>query len=165
MQANARTRLRRKAPRLTGGGSMLVLAATLAMASLSGCGVMQDSIVHQGYVFDDQTLSQVRVGGAAEQVLIVLGSPTTTSTVGGDAWYYINQKTERAMPFLPQTIEDRRIYAVYFDKNKKVTRTANYGLKDGRVVDFSSNTTVTAGGESRMLQTLLKQIGKFQMQL
>ncbi len=162
MQANAKSRLRRKAPRLTGGGGMLVLAAALATASLSGCGMMEDNVVHHGYVFDQQTMSQVRVGAAAEQVLILLGTPTTTSTVGGDAWYYMNQKVERAMPFMPQTIADQRVYAVYFDNNKKVTRIADYGLKDGRVVDFSSNVTVTAGGESRLLKQLLNQIGKFQ---
>lgn len=162
MQANAKSRLRRKATRLKGGGSMLVLAAALATASLSGCGMMEENVVHHGYVFDQQTMSQVRAGAAAEQVLILLGTPTTTSTVGGDAWYYMNQKVERAMPFMPQTIADQRVYAVYFDKSKKVTRTAEYGMKDGKVVDFSSHETVTAGGENRLLQTLLKQFGKFQ---
>ena len=44
-----------------------------------------------------------------------------------------------------------------------MTRTGNYGLEDGRVVDFSSRETVTGGGESRLLQTLLKQMGSFQM--
>ncbi len=145
------------------GAGVLVLTAALAASSLSGCNMMDDSVVHRGYIFNEQTMSQVRVGAAAEQVLILLGTPTTTSTVGGDAWYYINQRAERAMPFLPQKVTDQHVYAVYFDKGKKVTRIANYGIEDGKIVDFSTHVTLTAGGESRMLQTLLNQIGKFQM--
>ena len=163
MQANAKTRLGWKAPRLLGGRRILVLTAALALAPLSGCTMFDDSVIHRGYIFDQQNVDQVRVGAAAEQVLIVLGSPSTTSTVGGDAWYYISQKVERPLPFMPQSVTDQHVYAVYFDKSKKVTRIANYGLEDGKVVDFSSRQTVTGGGENRMLQTMLKQIGNFQM--
>jgi outer membrane protein assembly factor BamE (lipoprotein component of BamABCDE complex) len=162
MQANAKSRPGRKARRLGGGASVLVLTAALALAPLSGCSMFEDNVVHRGYVFDEQNLSQVRVGSAAEQVLIVLGTPSTTSTVGGDAWYYISQRVERPAAFLPQHIADQHVYAVYFDKNKKVTRIANYGLEDGKVVDFSSRTTVTGGGENRLLQQLMKQVGNFQ---
>ena len=37
--------------------------------------------------------------------------------------------------------------AVYFDKNRRVARLANYGLKDGKVFDFVSRTTPTSGIE------------------
>ena len=37
--------------------------------------------------------------------------------------------------------------AVYFDKNRRVQRLANYGLKDGKVFDFISRTTPTSGTE------------------
>jgi outer membrane protein assembly factor BamE (lipoprotein component of BamABCDE complex) len=158
MQAKAGSRPGRKF-----GGGVLALTAALAASMLSGCNMMDDAVVHRGYIFDEQTMAQVRAGAAAEQVLILLGTPTTTSTVGGDAWYYINQKAERAMPFLPQKVTDQHVYAVYFDKVKKVTRTANYGLEDGKVVDFSSRETVTGGGESKLLKTLFDQFGKFQM--
>lgn len=165
MRGNAKSRLGRKARRPSGGASVLVLAAALALAPLSACSMMDDNVVHRGYVFDEQNLSQVRVGSAAEQVLIVLGTPSTTSTVGGDAWYYISQRVERPAPFMPQHIADQHVYAVYFDKNKKVKRIANYGLEDGKVVDFSSRATVTGGGENRLLQQLMKQVGNFQFKL
>jgi outer membrane protein assembly factor BamE (lipoprotein component of BamABCDE complex) len=162
MQANAKSRFRRKAHRPK-GRSVLVLAAALALAPLAGCGMIEDNgVIHRGYIFDEQTMSQVHVGAAGEQVLILLGTPSTTSTVGGDAWYYINQRVERPMPFLPQSVAEQHVYAVYFDKSKKVTRVANYGLEDGKVVDFSSRATVTGGGESRLLQSLMKQVGGLQ---
>jgi outer membrane protein assembly factor BamE (lipoprotein component of BamABCDE complex) len=137
---------------------LLTVPALLALGSLSGCSTLESQTVYHGYVFDEQTLSQVKIGAPAEQVLAVLGTPTTTSTVGGDAWYYIGQKLERPLPSMPQHIASQRVYAVYFDKNKRLIRTSNYGLEDGRVVDMTSRKTVTEGGENRLLQGMLKQL-------
>jgi outer membrane protein assembly factor BamE (lipoprotein component of BamABCDE complex) len=141
----------------------LALTGCLAMAPPANAGFFDDNVIHRGYVFDEQTISQVRVGTAAEQVLILLGTPSTTSTIGGDAWYYISQKVDQPLPFMPARVTDQHIYAVYFDKGKKVSRIGNYGIDDGKVVDFSSRQTVTGGGENRLIQTMIKQMGNFQM--
>jgi outer membrane protein assembly factor BamE (lipoprotein component of BamABCDE complex) len=133
--------------------------------AIPGCSTLDQGSVHRGYVFDDQTLSQVKVGAPAEQVLAVLGTPTTTSTVGGDAWYYISQKVERPLPSMPQHVTDQRVYAVYFDKTKRLTRVANYGLQDGKVVDMTSRQTATTGGENRLLQGMLKQLSGLQYKM
>ena len=42
--------------------------------------------------------------------------------------------------------------ALYFDKGGKVSRIANYGMKDGKVFDFVSRTTPTGGQEPSFLQ-------------
>jgi outer membrane protein assembly factor BamE (lipoprotein component of BamABCDE complex) len=143
----------------------LTVSTLLALGGLSGCSTLDQGTFHRGYVFDEQTLSQVKVGAPAEQVLAVLGTPTTTSTVGGDAWYYIGQKVEQPLPSMPQRVTDQRVYAVYFDKNKRLSRIANYGLEDGKVVDMTSRQTVAGGGENRLLQGMLKQLSglKYQM--
>jgi outer membrane protein assembly factor BamE (lipoprotein component of BamABCDE complex) len=163
MRAKFQWRRRVRGSRQFVARGVLVLAASLALAPLSGCSTLDENVVTRGYVFDDKTIAQVRPGMPAEQVLILLGTPSTTSTVGGEAWYYISQRTERMLPAMPQKITQQRVYAVYFDANKKVTRTGNYGLEDGKVVDFTTRQTVTGGGESRILQTLLSQMGKYQM--
>ena len=36
-----------------------------------------------------------------------------------------------------ETIVDQRVVAIYFNKGKRVERVANYGLEDGKVIDFS----------------------------
>ena len=161
MLANAKSRPGRKDRRPRGGASLLVLAAALALAPLSACSLMDDNVVHRGYVFDEQNLSQVRVGSAAEQVLIVLGTPSTTSTVGGDAWYYIGQKMHRSLAFMPVEMTDQQVVAVYFDKNSKVTRIANYGMKDGQVFDFVSRTTPTGGQEPDFIRNIMSGLFRF----
>ena len=137
----------------------LVFAAALAL-SLAGC-IGYDGELQHGYVADDRLLEQVKVGSSAEQVLVVLGTPTSTSTVGGSAWYYISQKTSQSLAFQQPSIVDRRIFSVYFDKKKKVERIANYGLQDGQVFDFVSRTTPTAGAESSFIAGAMKNLLRF----
>src|SRR5579872_1592370 len=95
----------------------LLGAAALAM-SLAGC--FGDGEIVHGYQVDPRLLDQVKIGSSAEQALVVMGTPSTTSTVGGDAWYYITQVTNRPVQFMDASIVDQRVLAVYFDKNKKV---------------------------------------------
>ncbi len=135
------------------------LAAAFSSA-LAGC-VGFDGDLQHGYVMDENLLSQVRVGSSAEQVLAVLGSPTTTSTVGGSAWYYISQKSSQALAYSKAEIVDQRVYAVYFDGKKKVERIANYGVEDGRVVDLVTRTTPTAGAEQSFLKNAMKNLLKY----
>jgi outer membrane protein assembly factor BamE (lipoprotein component of BamABCDE complex) len=88
--------------------------------------------------------------------LIVLGTPSTVATVSGEAFYYISQRAERSIGFMPQRVIDQRVVAVYFDKNRRVERLANYGLKDGKVFDFVSRATPTGGKDVAYLNALFK---------
>ncbi len=112
--------------------------------------------LQRGYVLPEGALEQIPVGASQEQVLIVLGTPSTVATVNGEAFYYISQKSERAAAFLPHEVIDQRVVAVYFDKERRVERLANYGMKDGKVFDFVSQTTATGGVELSYLRGVLK---------
>lgn len=132
--------------------------ATLALAlGLAGCGSFTETF-QRGYVLQEGALEQIPVGASQEQVLIVLGTPSTVATVSGEVFYYISQKSQRAAAFLPQEVVDQRVVAIYFDKERRVRRLANYGLKDGKVFDFVSNTTPTGGNEVSYLRGILKNV-------
>lgn len=132
----------------------------LLALSLSGC-LGYDGEVTRGYVVDQRGLDQVKPGSSAEQVLVVLGTPSTTSTVGGTAWYYISQTVDRTFAFSAPSVVDQRILAVYFSKDKKVERVANYGLKDGKIFDFVSRTTPTGGAEQGFLGNMFRSLLRF----
>ncbi|MFT0859032.1 outer membrane protein assembly factor BamE [Ancylobacter sp. G4_0304] len=113
----------------------------------------------RGYVPTEGALEQVPVGSSQEQVLLVLGTPSTVATVDGEVFYYISQKTKKVMFLRPEVIE-QRVMAVYFDpKDKRVTRIADYGLKDGKVFDFVSRTTPTSGQELSILGQVFNAAG------
>ena len=126
------------------------IAATVALGLLLG-GCLSESY-QRGYIVPDGALEQIPIGSTQEQVLIVLGTPSTVATVSGEAFYYISQRSERPIGFMPQQVVDQRVVAIYFDKTRRVERLANYGLKDGRVFDFVSRTTPTGWQGLRLRQ-------------
>jgi outer membrane protein assembly factor BamE (lipoprotein component of BamABCDE complex) len=109
-------------------------------------------------VLPDNALEQIPLGASQEQVLLVLGTPSTVATVSGEAFYYISQRADRPISFMPTKITDQRVVAVYFDRNRKVQRLAEYGMKDGKVFDFVSNTTATSGSENTFLGYIFRTI-------
>lgn len=136
-----------------------ILAAALLLGTgLGGC-IFTESY-QRGYVLPEGALQQIPIGATQEQVLIVLGTPSTVATVNGEAFYYISQRAEREVAFLPQEVKDQRVIAVYFDKNRRVRRIADYGIKDGKIFDFISNTTPT-GGEELSFLTPIFSLFKF----
>jgi outer membrane protein assembly factor BamE (lipoprotein component of BamABCDE complex) len=136
----------------TGTAYALLLALALPL-----CGCFGETF-QRGYVLPDGALEQIKLGASQEQVLIVLGTPSTVATVSGEAFYYISQTAQRAVSFMPTTITDQRVVAIYFDRDRRVERVAAYGIKDGKVFDFVSRTTPTAGSDLSLIKQLLSTI-------
>ena len=151
-----RPNIKVSAPRLLAAVGALALAT-----ALGGC-LGYDGDFDRGYQIDQQSLAQVQVGATTKpQALALMGTPSTTSTVGGDAWYYIGQKMQRQLAFMPAKMTDQNVLAIYFDKSGKVARIANYGMKDGQVFDFVSRTTPTGGAEPDFLRNMLTGLFRF----
>jgi outer membrane protein assembly factor BamE (lipoprotein component of BamABCDE complex) len=109
----------------------------------------------QGYVIDQQQIDQVPVGSSREQVLLALGSPSTTATFDNEVFYYISQKRRRPVAFANAKLIDQHVLAVYFGEDGRVTQIANYGTKDGKVFDFVSRTTPTGGKDQNFIGQIL----------
>jgi outer membrane protein assembly factor BamE (lipoprotein component of BamABCDE complex) len=133
---------------------LVILAAALAVGAplLGGCA----EEFQKGYIIPDGALEQIPIGASQDQVLIVMGTPSTVATLSGEVFYYISQRSHRRLAFMPESVTDQRVIAVYFDKTRHVERIANYGLKDGKVFDYVSRTTTTGGQELSYIAPLLR---------
>jgi outer membrane protein assembly factor BamE (lipoprotein component of BamABCDE complex) len=130
------------------------IAVMLALGVvLGGC---FSETYHRGYILPDGALEQIPIGSTQEQVLIVLGTPSTVATLSGEAFYYISQRAEKKVGFMPQQVVDQRVVAVYFDRSRRVERLADYRLQDGRVFDFVSRTTPTGGKDYAYINAMFK---------
>ncbi|OPY97179.1 cell envelope protein SmpA [Bradyrhizobium sacchari] len=134
-------------------GLRLAAAAALVGVALAGCTGEQ---FQKGYILPPGALEQIPIGASQDQVLIVMGTPSTVATLDGEVFYYISQRSERMVAFMNQKVVDQRVIAIYFDKNRRVRRLANYGLQDGKIFDFISRTTPTSGQEMSYLAPLFK---------
>lgn len=140
-------------------GRRIALAAAAALSlGLAAC---EGEVINRGWQLDERALEQVKPGSSAEQVLLVLGTPSTVSTVGGKTYYYVSQRLTRRFSFMAERIQDQRVIAVYIDQKNKVTRVANFGLQDGQIIDFVSRTTPTGGDEITILRQLFRAANLF----
>ena len=139
-------------------GARIALALS-AVLTLAACGAQID---RHGHVFVDVDLSQVQAGMSKDQVKSVLGSPDTTSTIGGDAYYYIST-TQKSVAFLKPWEIDRQVVAVYFDGGEKVQQVANYGLKDGIVINYYKGETPARGKDLTVLEQIFGNISNRKM--
>ncbi|MFG1402210.1 outer membrane protein assembly factor BamE [Xanthobacter sediminis] len=158
-QGEAGTIRDRRAGRAGAALALLLAATTLSACAniVGGSGTSLSGVTRtyqRGYVLSEGALDQVPVGSSQEQVLLVLGTPSTVATVNGQVFYYISQ-TAQKVAFLKPEITEQKVLAIYFDKNNRVSRVAQYGLKDGKVFDFVSQTTPTSGEDLSLVQQLI----------
>ncbi len=135
-----------------------VVSLAGAGAVLSGCtsaSLSPSETLTQGYVIDEQALELVPEGSSREQVLLALGSPSTSATFDNEVFYYISQKRVRPVAFMNARLVDQQVMAVYFNEDGRVEQIAHYGLKDGKVFDFVSRTTPTGGKDQGFVGQLL----------
>jgi outer membrane protein assembly factor BamE (lipoprotein component of BamABCDE complex) len=133
------------------------LAFALMPCLLAGCTTLDDmsKTQVQGVIVTESMLAKVTPGTSQQTVLEELGTPSATSALGFDAFYYVQQIRSTPVAFLRPKVVDRRVLAVYFEKGK-VNRVANYGLEDGVVFDYISRTTPVSGDETGFIMQFFK---------
>ena len=133
------------------------IAVTLSSSVLAGCNTVgTGEVLNQGYIVDQETLALAPVGSSREQVLLSLGSPSSTATFDNEVFYYVSQKRTRSVAFMKPKLVEQSILAVYFNKDGNVERLAHYTLQDGKVFDMIARVTPTGGAETTFLGQLLK---------
>ncbi len=133
---------------------MKTAAALVALSVLLG-GCFGETF-QRGYIVPDGALEQIPIGSSQEQVLIVLGTPSTVATVSGEAFYYISQRAERSVAFMTPSWSISGWSRSTSTGTAGSSGLANYGLKDGKVFDFISRTTPTTGKEVNYINAMFK---------
>ncbi|WP_317994048.1 outer membrane protein assembly factor BamE [Bartonella gliris] len=130
------------------------------MVAIAGCSLIDSSgssqIYKEGYILDKNALDSIAIGSSQEQVILTLGTPSLKTKYDNEVFYYISQTRYRGMQFMKTKIIDRKVLAIYFNKNNQVVKVANYGLQDGQVFDFIAQTTPTATKEQPFLIQIIK---------
>jgi len=138
----------------------MATAALSALLVLGACNSTSQVFSH-GYQLSEDTLSLIPEGSSKDQVLLSLGTPSSTLTNanGTETYYYISQKKARPVAFARARVIDQRVLAIYLTQDETVERIANYGLKDGRVFDFVRRVTPTGGKDLSFVGQILSAAG------
>jgi outer membrane protein assembly factor BamE (lipoprotein component of BamABCDE complex) len=130
---------------------MKKLAIAALCLTLTGCTPV---INQRGYLPDIDAEASISVGNDTKtSIEDKLGDPSLQATFNNDAWYYVSS-VEKQVAFFTPTIENRKILAIYFDKDGKVLDMKHFALEDGHIVAFETKTTPSRGRELTFLQQL-----------
>jgi outer membrane protein assembly factor BamE (lipoprotein component of BamABCDE complex) len=115
----------------------------------------------RGHVPTPGTMQKLEVGTQSrDDVLRLLGSPSSIGNFGDDVWYYISQRQESVAFFEPK-ISEQKVTAIYFGENGRIKEIKTYGLKDAKDPGMVDRKTPTAGKELTVLDQIFGNIGRF----
>jgi len=141
--------------RLRRGLQPAVLASGIVLA---GCTVSEDQ---RGHLPDPEKLGQIQPGNTTkEQVVRILGSPSSASTFDDNVWYYISRRVKQVAFFSP-TVLDQQVYIVDFDDKGVVKDVGHKTLADSRSITPAPGATPAPGRELSFMEQLLGNVGRF----
>ena len=136
----------------------IAILLVFSVINLTSCVKTTQNI---GYTFDSKALDSIKIGesrkGAVKQKL---GSPSATSMYGGETWYYISTEYERFAFFNPE-IKNRKIVAISFATDQKVTNIRQLDGNDANKIRISRDKTPTVSDDLGVVEQLLGNMGRF----
>ena len=141
--------------------ALIKTVAACALVLSFGLTACNPTLRTHGYVPTEKDKPQEIEPGADTKatVLARLGNPSTTGTFEQETWYYMSAVRQR-LAYLRPITEERQITAVVFNDDGQVQAVAEYGLKDGNIVNFIGRETPTRGRELSVLEQIFGTIGR-----
>src|ERR1044071_8671223 len=133
------------------------VSGALAAASLLGCTAQVDQ---RGNLPEPDKVAQIQPGISRDQVVKILGTPSSTGVFNDKSWYYISRKTKRVAFFDPDVL-DQQVYVINFDGQGVVQSVDHKNLNDGRDIEPAPGATPAPGRELTFLEQILGNIGRF----
>jgi outer membrane protein assembly factor BamE (lipoprotein component of BamABCDE complex) len=135
------------------------LFAAAAALMLTGC--FGYTVDQRGNLPEPEKVSAIQPGTTTkDQVVKILGSPSSASTFDDKTWYYISRKTEQ-VAFLQPKVLDQQVFIVDFDDNNVVKDVGHKTLADGESVSPAAGATPAPGRELSFLEQLIGNVGRF----
>jgi outer membrane protein assembly factor BamE (lipoprotein component of BamABCDE complex) len=137
----------------------------LLLALLGGCSMMPSFLTYppqtRGNMVDAETLKQLVPGTSTRNdVIALMGSPTTKATFDDSIWLYIGEITKPVIAGTQADL-DQQVVALTFDAKGVLRSVETKTADDGLPVSMASGATPSPGSEATFMQQLLGNVGRF----
>lgn len=134
------------------------VVAVSGIAMIAGCAAL---VEQRGNLPTPEKLAGIQPGVTSkDEVIKVLGSPSSVSIFNDKSWYYISRRTGQTAFFEPDVL-DQQVYIVSFDDQGVVKTVDHKGVQDARAIDPVPRATPAPGRELTFLEQLIGNVGKF----
>jgi outer membrane protein assembly factor BamE (lipoprotein component of BamABCDE complex) len=128
------------------------------MALVAGCAT---GVEQRGNLPSQDKIAEVHPGSTTkDEVIKILGSPSSVGIFNDKCWYYISRRTGQIAFFDPNVL-DQQVYIVNFDDQGVVTAVDHKGLEDGKEIIPVARATPAPGRELSFLEQVIGNLGKF----
>jgi outer membrane protein assembly factor BamE (lipoprotein component of BamABCDE complex) len=136
----------------------IVPLAAAAVIALAGCAI---SVDQRGKLPDPDRIAEVQPGKTTkDQVIKILGSPSSSSAFDDNTWFYISRKTKQVAFFQPEVL-DQQVFVLNFDDKGVVKDLGHKTLADGASITPAPGATPSPGRELSFLEQLIGNVGRF----
>ena len=131
------------------------------MLLVLGLAACSPQVSQHGHTIEPETLSRLTPGTSSrEEVLRLLGSPSTLATFEDDRWYYVTQRRE-SRSFYQSQITEQDVVVVSFDDQGILRGVEHRSLDQAMGIEPNSDRTRTLGSELTIVEQLIGNIGRF----
>jgi outer membrane protein assembly factor BamE (lipoprotein component of BamABCDE complex) len=135
-----------------------IFGAVLATTLTAGCAT---SVEQRGNLPEQDRIAEIHPGSTTkDEVVKILGSPSSVSVFNDKSWYYISRRTGQLAFFDPNVL-DQQVYIVNFDDQGVVKAVDHKGLEDGKEITPVARATPAPGRELSFLEQVIGNLGKF----
>ena len=125
---------------------------------LSACA---PTVNNRGHLLDADRLAEIHPGETnKDQVVKLLGTPSSVGVFDDKTWYYISRQTEQ-VAFLNKDVLDQQVYVINFDTQGVVKNVDHKDLKDARLIEPAPGATPAPGRELTFLEQIIGNVGRF----
>ncbi|SDF77962.1 Beta-barrel assembly machine subunit BamE [Limimonas halophila] len=143
-----------------GRTARVVAWALVAGTALAAAGCEAPKRVH-GNMPEKDEIAKIRAGkDTRNDVVDVLGAPSTRAPFANETWYYIGAEKKQIAFFEPEVVT-RRVFKVSFRDDNTVADTKVLTKTDGRAIDPVDDITPTAGRDLNVFEQLIGNLGRF----
>ena len=137
------------------------LLLSLATTACSAPDFMRHSPQTRGNKVDPELLVQLVPGTSTRNdVVALIGTPTTKSSFDDNTWIYISEVTKPLIA-ATQEIRDQNVVVLTFDAKGVLRGISKRGAADARQVTVVDRATPSPGNDTSILQQLLGNVGRF----
>ena len=137
-----------------------ISAALIAIACAVAIGACSAVVDQRGNLPTPERIGEIHPGLTKEQVVKILGSPSSMGVFNDGSWYYISRKTARISFFEPEVL-DQQVFIITFDNNGIVRGVGHKTVADGREIEPAPGATPAPGRELTFLEQIIGNVGRF----
>ena len=105
-------------------------------------------------------ISQLKPGQSKEEVLSLLGAPSSVVSLDKNTWIYMSSEIKQVAFFKPTEIS-RDVLTIKFDKYDQVADIDRLDKKKGAEVAVSNDATLTLGQEPGFFEKYFGGVGQY----